>query len=86
MKIEIEWMSDDTDCETCGSSWATGAVVKIDGEVVIDMTPAAACYDGVSYEESQVYAALLKHLGHEIQESHVDIGYNQHNYQEDDDD
>lgn len=66
MKIEINWISDVTDCETCGSSYAEGAVVKFDGEVVIDMTPCAACYDGTSFDSSEVYAAILAQLGHEV--------------------
>jgi hypothetical protein len=62
--IEIEWLSDVYDCETCGSDWADGAIVKFDGEVVIDMTPVAHCYDGVSFSQDQVYAAILEKLGH----------------------
>ena len=83
MKIEIEWISDDTDCETCGSSYAEGAVVKFDDEVVIDMTPCAACYDSTSYTSEEVYAAVLEKLGHEVVQSQTDIGWNQHNYGDD---
>lgn len=84
MKIEIEWISDSTDCETCGGSYAEGAVVKIDGEVVIDMTPCAACYDGTSFTSEEVYKALLTHLGHEVEESSSNTGYDYTNGDEND--
>lgn len=75
MKIEIEWISDVSDCETCGNSYADGAIIKIDGEVAIDMTPFATCYDGVSFSEGEVYKALLEHLGHDVEESSSNTGY-----------
>lgn len=63
MKIDIEWIDDDIDCETCGMSSANGAVVKFDDETVIDMTPCAACYDGTSFSEYEVYSAIFEKLG-----------------------
>lgn len=66
MNIEIEWLSDDFDCDTCGGSWAEGAIVRFDGEVVIDMTPVAHCYGGDSYSQDMVYTAILEKLGHVI--------------------
>ena len=75
MKIDINWISDVTDCETCGSSYAEGAVVSFDGEVVIDMTPAAACYDGVSFDSSEVYQAILEKLGHTVSTETTETGY-----------
>jgi len=73
MDIKIEWLSDDTDCETCGCSFAEGALVTV-GDETIDMTPQASCYGGVSYSESQVYAAILKHLGHTVSFENTYIG------------
>lgn len=71
MKITIQWMEDSTDCETCGSSYASGAVVLFDDEEVIDLSPAAHCYDGSSYEPCDVYRAILEKLGHVVEEEHV---------------
>lgn len=73
-KIEITWISDSTDCETCGSSWAEGAIVKIDGIVVLDFTPVAACYDGSSYMPEFIYQKLFSYLGHESIENNLHIG------------
>ncbi len=66
-KIEIEWLSDSVDCETCGGNWAEGAIVKVDGEVVLDLSPAAACCSAVSYSETEVWTKVLEHLGHEVE-------------------
>lgn len=79
MKIEIEWLTDSYDsCETCGPSYAEGARVYIDGNMAIELTPLAHCFDGANYYQSEVYDAILKHLGHEVIEraesSPVDVG------------
>lgn len=66
-KIEIEWLVDEYDCDTCGSNWAEGAVVKIDGELVFDLSPSAHCYAGVSYSQEDIYKKILNHL-HEVVE------------------
>lgn len=67
MKIEIEWIEDYTDCELCGSSSADGANVKIDGiDWDLDMEPVAACYDGRSFNEWDVYAAIFALAGMEF--------------------
>lgn len=63
MKINIEWTEDGHDCETCGSSSADGAIVKIDGAEVFNFAPLAACYDGESFTEDFVLGEILTHLG-----------------------
>lgn len=65
--IKIEWLHDSYDCELCGSSYAEGAKVFIDGTLVLDLEPAAHCYGGANYSESEVYERVLKHLGHTIE-------------------
>lgn len=65
-KIKIEWLDDSSNCETCGMSYAEGAIVSFDGEVVIELVPHAACYDGNSYSEDQVYRKIIEQLGHEV--------------------
>lgn len=60
MKIDIEWIEDYTDCELCGSDTASGAIVKIDGtQCDFDVEPVAACYDGRSFQDFEVYAAIF---------------------------
>ncbi|ANW00705.1 hypothetical protein [Bradyrhizobium icense] len=67
MKIEIEWLHDSYDnCETCGTSYAEGARVYVDGALAVDMSPVAHCLGGAHYSDSDVYSAILKHLGHEV--------------------
>lgn len=63
--IHLEWRNDRHDCETCGLSYAEGAVVNIDG-VEIDMAPSAACFDGTDNPVPEVLHRLLEHLGHTV--------------------
>lgn len=69
MKIEITTDSDSHDCETCGSNWASGGTVTVDGEVVIDRPAEAACFGGSSFDEADLLVLALHKLGHEV---HVD--------------
>lgn len=66
MNIEIEWLSDDHDCDACGMSWADGARIVIDGEEVIVLEPSAHCFGGAHYSNEDVYQRLLAHLGHDV--------------------
>lgn len=68
--LKIEWLSDSSDCETCGSAWAGGAVVTdLDsGNVVLELLPIASCFGGDDWSESDVFRELLKVLGHTVQE------------------
>lgn len=68
MRIEIEWLTDTTECETCGTSWAEGARVTIDGDVALDLVPSAHCFGGTEYSQVEVYRRILTHLGHEVSE------------------
>jgi hypothetical protein len=72
MDIQIEWLSDDYHCETCGPSYAEGAIVTISDNGVlvhtIDMSPSAHCYDSIHYENDAVYNAILNYLGHTVVE------------------
>lgn len=65
--IKIEWLHDSYGgCETCGASYAEGARVYIDGELALDLAPAAHCLGGADYQEGEVYTRLLQHLGHTV--------------------
>lgn len=64
--IHIVWLSDESDCETCGPSYSEGARVFIDGVCVVDLPPIAHCYDGNSYTEKDVYGELLEYLGYRV--------------------
>ncbi len=67
--IEIQWLSDYYDCETCGGNGAQGAIVWVDGEEILNLQPIAHCYDDTTYSESDVYKLILEHLGYEIKET-----------------
>jgi len=69
LKIEIEWLDHETDCETCGPSYAEGAWVKIDGASALALEPHAACFSGTHYDREDVFRRILKHLGHEVIEA-----------------
>lgn len=68
MKIKIEWLSDSHDCETCGDSYAEGAKVWIDGELVIDKVPRAHCFDVDSWDNFVIYQEIFHKLGHTLEE------------------
>lgn len=62
-EIKIEWLDDDSDCDDCGAMYAHGAKVYRGEDLILDMSPAAACYDGDDYTDRQVYDAILEKLG-----------------------
>lgn len=68
-KVEIQWSEDENDCETCGGRWSRGAVVKVDGETVLDKPAYAHFCNNVIVDESEVYKAILKHIGCEVIET-----------------
>lgn len=47
--ITVTIISDSMDCETCGSSWASGYTIEADGKMEIDKTPCANCYGESDY-------------------------------------
>jgi len=66
-KIEIEWLWDSGhNCETCGTSYAEGARVIIDGKVELELKPVAHCFGGDNWDQGEVYEEILKKLGHEV--------------------
>lgn len=68
-KITIEWLSDENNCETCGTDWAQGAIVKLDGVVIHDLQPIAACWDATDYSREDVFRVILEGFGYSIEES-----------------
>lgn len=67
-KIKIQWIVDDYDCETCGSSSAEGAIVTLDGKEILKLEPLAHCYNSVEFTPEEVYRKLLETLGYEVEE------------------
>jgi hypothetical protein len=61
--IEIERITDSHDCDTCGCTFADGAIVRIDGAVALELEPCAYCFDGTSYDDEDIFGEILRHLG-----------------------
>lgn len=66
--INIQWLSDSSDCDTCGMSYAEGAVVT--GAVTLDLTPSSHCFGGDNWDQSDVYKLILEKLGYIILEDY----------------
>jgi hypothetical protein len=72
--LDITWSDDTYDCETCGTSWATGATALLDGKKIVDKEASAHCYSGSGevYLEGILLIALEK-LGVEVVDSDEDL-------------
>lgn len=67
MRITIERLYDQYDCDTCGYSSAEGAIVMFDGKEVISMLPQAHCYAGKDYTDDIIFEAIFNKLGHTLE-------------------
>jgi hypothetical protein len=65
--ITIEHISDEIDCECCGGSYAYGAVVTMPNGEILDLTPLAYCYDGVSYDDREILIKIIENLGYTLE-------------------
>lgn len=66
MRIEIFTDADHCDCETCGSSYASGGRVLIDGVTVVDLPAIAACFDGQDHDVEALLVKALEAMGHVV--------------------
>ena len=71
MQIKIEFCEDVHECDTCGNSWATGAKVFFNDELVLNLEPVAHCYDSKTWEESEIFDQVLHQLGHKLEICYV---------------
>ncbi len=69
-KIEIEWLHDTCECDTCGVTFADGARVKIDGKEMFDLLPAASCFGGQNFNTDEVYAKILEYYGRTVEQEY----------------
>ncbi len=86
-QLEIEWLYDSYDCEVCGPSDAQGAIVRLDGKVVIELIPNAHCYSSETYDDNSVYATIFNMFNIELSfaESVIRPGYEEVEGDDDDD-
>jgi len=66
MRIEITPDHEEYECETCGTDYATGGTVKVDGVEIVNLPAMAHCYAGQSFSESDLLVIALRKLGHEV--------------------
>lgn len=73
--VKIEWLSDDNDCDTCGSNYADGARVTLNGEPLLELTPVASCFGGAHWDSADVYRLTLEKLGYQVEGCYQLEGY-----------
>lgn len=73
MKFEIVTDEDTSECELCGTDWAQGGKVYVDGELIIDAPAHAHCYSGSSWDAHDLLVMALRKLGHEVLEDGWDM-------------
>jgi len=66
--IKIDWLIDEHWCETCGGTYADGAIVWMDDGLFLELRPRAHCYDSTHYDVADVYRLILEKLGYEVKE------------------
>lgn len=66
MKIEIITDADTHDCETCGTSHASGGKVLVDGVELLSKPASAHCFGGNDYSEGDLLVMALAKMGHEV--------------------
>ena len=66
--VSIRWLQDTHECDTCGTSYADGASVSVDGRPLLELVPSAHCYGGDSWDPETVFRAVLRELGHSVSE------------------
>lgn len=68
-QVDIEWSTDSHECDDCGTSFAKGAIVRVDGIEILHSPASAYCYGGTNLEAEEVYRKILEHFGCTIMET-----------------
>ena len=71
-KLKIEWSNDEYNCDTCGTSYSTGAVVTYNDNIILNIPASAHCFHSFNINYSHILAILLKHLDIEVEEINED--------------
>jgi hypothetical protein len=76
-KLEIKYNTDEYECDDCGTSYATGAEVYLDGKLIIDKKASAHCYEGSGeIELAGILLIALEKMGVEVtEEGEVDTDF-----------
>lgn len=65
-EVSVETTWDSHQCETCGSSYADGFKIFVDGKLIKELEPVAHCFNGTFWTEEDVLDAVLTHFGHTL--------------------
>lgn len=65
--IKIVRTYDEYDCDDCGYSEAEGAKIYINNKMVLDLKPVAHCYGGITYNDENIFQAVLEYLGYNVE-------------------
>ena len=65
-EIHIKWLSDDSYCDTCGTNWAEGAMVTLDGKPLLELNPHATCFGGDHWDRADVYRRIIEKMGYAV--------------------
>ena len=68
MKLKIEWNYDTWDCETCGTSFAQGAVVTLGDKVILNEPAVAHCFGSTDIDYIDILKAVCDHFDLEFEE------------------
>lgn len=74
-KLEIVWNYDEHSCMTCGGSYSTGAIVKLDGKEIMSIPANAHCIYNVDINYEHIFMALLRELNITVEESGNDADW-----------
>ena len=66
--VKIKWLWDESDCDTCGVSYAGGARVTLNGEPLLELTPVATCFGGDDWSTADVYRLIIEKLGYQVED------------------
>jgi len=66
-KLKIIWTFDSCECDDCGWSYADGFKAYLDGELLDEFVPHAACFDGDTINESEALVRILAKLDIELE-------------------
>ena len=72
MELKIEWNMDFYDCDICGPIWATGVIVYLDGEIILNDPAHASCFDSNELDYEDVLKALCKKLEINVVDNNYD--------------
>lgn len=66
VRIDINTHTDTFECDMCGTDWAEGGQVYVDGEPILERRANAFCYGGTSFSPEDLLVLALHKLGVEV--------------------